>query len=215
MDQPTYMCCKHCEPVCPSNNEHELTCIRGCLPYTSTRQNRDEKMNQPSSETPWFAEKTTSDIPENVPAEALQEMLDFERARWAEEKEEMALAIEHAGEMVQAFDDYILNSIVNIGALMSATDAGILEPEDALKRILGGFINDLPTPRVMDMQKHLDDDHKYTNEVVLSADILAEFLVSKGFDPDLIIAEKKQENEDFIKTLIDGFRTKHDGDEIL
>jgi hypothetical protein len=155
-------------------------------------------------ETPWFAEKTTDDIPENVPAEALQEMLDFERARWQEEKAEMALAISHAGEMIEAFDDYILNSIVNIGALMSATDAGLLEPEAALKRILGGLINDLPTPKVMDMTRHLDEDHELAAENTRDAQALVDFLITEGYDPEAIIAAKRQADADFIKTVLGG-----------
>jgi len=202
-----YFCCRHCAPGCGYANRHALGCAQGCLPYTN-RQQEDETV----TETPWYAEKTTSDIPSNIPAEALQEMLDFERSRWDEERAELIENFDKASALSKMLDDFILSTVVNLGAIIYSVRGG-RDADEALELFFTEFLDHMPTPSKIDLQEHLDEDHALSAENVRDAQSLIDFLIAEGYDPEAIVAEKKQRDQDFIKTILGGMMSASFNDE--
>lgn len=197
-----YMCCKHCEPGCPSHNSHDLTCILGCLPYTANQQG-DKEMSQPLSSEPPYYEKKQS--PENVPAEALEETLEFERARWEEQREELVSQLSNLMDALSKMDSFMLDSVVNMGQALRSVQSDLISGEDAIKAIIGNFINEMPTPEKMDLEQHLSDEHFALDEVSRREDYLRGFLNEHGYDPDAIVEDGRTRDQDFLRTLLEGF----------
>jgi len=198
-----YLCCLHCGPAC--STKHDLPCMQGCLPYA--RQQEDEMMTEdlPTS---------TSEIPTNIPAEALQEMLDFERSRWDEERAELTERVDKSAALAKMLDDFILSTVVNLGAMVYSVRGG-KDPDDALELFFTEFLDHMPTPSKIDLQEHLDEDHALAVENTRDAQALIDFLIAEGYDPEGIIAEKRQADSDFIKTILGGMMSASFNDEHL
>lgn len=198
-----YMCCRHCEPGCPSFNDHDLTCILGCLPY-AINQEEDKEMTQPlSSEPPWYAEKTPAT--ENIPAEALEETLEFERAQWQTERENLISNLADMSDMIQKLDNFILDSVVTMGQSLRAVQDEVLDGEEAIKSIIGNFINEMPTPEKVEMEQHIAEDHWALGQASKNEETLRGFLNDHGYDADAIIEEASKRDHDFLRTLLEGF----------
>jgi hypothetical protein len=179
------------------------------LPYA--RKQEDETV----TETPWFAEKTTSDTPENIPAEALEEILEFERARWDEERAELIEGFDKASALSKMLDEFILSTAMNLGAMIYGVRRGSSSAEDALDLFFTEFLDQMPTPSKIDLQEHLDEDHALAVENTRDAQALVDFLVNQGYDPEEIIAEKRQADTDFIKTILGGMMSASEAMEHL
>jgi hypothetical protein len=165
-------------------------------------------------ETPWFAEKTTDEIPTNIPAEALQEMLDFERSRWDEERAALIERVDKSAALAKMLDEFILSTVVNLGAMVYSVRGG-KDAEDALDLFFTEFLDHMPTPSKIDLQEHLDEDHALAVENTRDAQALVDFLVTEGYNPEVIIAEKRQADTDFIKTVLGGMMTNLISDDEL
>jgi hypothetical protein len=187
-----YLCCLHCKPGCFI--EHDLPCIQGCLPYA--RQQEDENM----SET------------ENIAATALEETLEFEREQWNIERAALSSENLRLGSLVRVLDGFILDTTKRLAAALY-----IAEDEDAMEifeRFFQTYLDQMPTPSKIDMEDHLDMHHTEGAEIKYAVDALGSRLVELGLDPEEVISEKQQADEDFVRTLLQGFNTKTDGDEI-
>lgn len=190
-----YICCIHCGPACPSDDEHDLPCIKGCMPYAH-RSKEDENM----SET------------ENVAATALEETLEFEREQWNIERAALSSENLRLGSLVRVLDGFILDTTKRLAAALYIAEDDI-DALEVFQRFFQTYLDTMPTPSKIDMEEHLDMHHDEEAEIKYAVDALGSRLVELGLNPDEVIAEKQQADEDFVRTLLQGFNTKTDGDE--
>ncbi len=170
------------------------------MPYT---RQEEEK---PMTDLP----RNTDDIPGNVPAEALEEILEFERAQWEEERADLNSRLEAMGKISKVLDEFVLSTTMNLGGMLSAIKADEIDPEDAITNFFANFLDQMPTPSKLDLQEHLDDDHQFTNELAYDARAMANYLTNLGYDPEAIVEEAKQADSDFIQTILGGMRSGFD-----
>jgi hypothetical protein len=182
-----YLCCIHCGPGCPNNDEHDLACPKGCLPYA--HQQEDENM----SET------------ENIAATALEETLEFEREQWVIERDALTDENARLASLVRTLDGFVLDTTKRLAAALyiAEEDSNALE---CFQMFFQAYLDTMPTPSKMDMQEHLEEHIDGEREVRAALNALGSHLVELGYDPDEIIAAKQKADQDFLSTLLSGFR---------
>jgi len=201
-DLPIYKCCEHCASPCFMADEHELACIKGCIPYASTRQPEEGSMSQPDTE--------------NIAAEALQETLEFERAQWEHERKHMRAEID-AGDFVSREDEnFIVSQAAQIGhdlvheELALLDDSSTEEAVEALSLVFKRYIDGMPTPSKAHLKAEVQIGQRDLAIVIRERSILASHLDSMGIDPVALIAAKDAEDQDFISTIMAGFSNPFD-----
>jgi len=201
-DLPIYKCCEHCASPCFMADEHELACIKGCIPYAATRQSGDEIMSTPNTE--------------NVPAEALEEMLEFERARHEEEVERLMKEIRAGDEVGEEDERFIVAQAAQIGHDLIHEEMAVLEDSsteeavDAITRVFMRYLDGIPTPSKMALRVEGEICQRNLAVVLRERSILASHLDSMGIDPVALIAAKDAEDQDFISTIMAGFSNPFD-----
>jgi len=143
---------------------------------------------------------------ENIPAEALQEALEFERAQHEIVTEERDLLIDS----MRRTNKFILDSVIAMGVEITKAREGLMSGGEAFSKFFSDYLDHMPTPSRMDLEDHLRDDHLLAGDRENAVSALSDALTNLGIDPDAIIEAHQEEEQRFIQTLLGGFLDPED-----
>jgi hypothetical protein len=166
------------------------------MPYT--RQEEDENMS--TDEQPM----TTENIPQNIPAEALQETLEFERARWQEERGTLLDDLNQLMDANGALDTFVNDLVINVAVAIKGVADGEVSADETLAHLWLDLLNHMPTPSKMALQQHLDSDHEFQAEQAFRLDALSAHLEQMGINPEDVVDAKQEADRQFLRTIIGG-----------
>jgi hypothetical protein len=142
---------------------------------------------------------------ENVPAEALEEALEFERAQREAEREAMTEAIQEARDVADTYADFVTDAVVGLGGSISLLEQlGDQEGANALRSHLTVYLDRMPTPSKVALERDYQQMHQAYHQAEQDRDVFAKALEADGYDPQEVLDEEAAKAEEFIKTLLQG-----------